>query len=128
MEGRAGKKSRVIFLSSAICGLLAVGAACIGWEGKIPLSVGVGGVIGLANLALWDRLVRSVVAHRTEGDVGAGALAVRMVLKVIPIGLLLWVVMRTSLDPLAVMIGFGSVLFGMVWGGVVEGSGKGECS
>ncbi len=105
--------------------VIAVIAACVlawvGWSAKISLSVGVGGVIGLANLWLWQRVVAGIIAQRQGTQISGAALVARMVVKLIPLVVLVAVIIRGALPPVAVMAGFGSALFGMAWSGLFEG-------
>lgn len=107
-----------------ISATLAVGLACavaaVGWNAEISLSVLVGGVIGLANLWLWQRVVAGIAVRSQGGQISGGALAVRMVVKLVPLVVLVAVVFRGSLPVVGVMTGFGSALFGLVWAGLME--------
>lgn len=114
-----------ILINAAVVVVLACLVAWRGWSATISLSVGVGGVIGLANLWLWQRVVAGMVAHRRGGPITGPALAMRMVVKLVPLIALLVVIFRGSFHPVGVMVGFGSALFGLVWSGFT-GTGRDE--
>ncbi len=111
-------------LFAVITCALAILAAWVGWSATISLSVGIGGVIGLANLWLWQRVVAGMVAHRQGARVSGTALAVRMIIKLVPLIVLLAVIFRGTFHSVAVLVGFGSSLFGMVWKGLMEVKGS----
>ena len=105
------KIDRMERISIVAVGLVTASAVVLG-TGINSLSVLVGGVIGLANLRLWRGIVRGLIARQMLSRSG---LAGRFLLKLCLLGGFVLVVVRSGLAPWGVMIGFGSVLGGMLW-------------
>lgn len=100
----------------ALLVLVAIPLAWFGWSAKISLSVAGGGVIGLANLWLWRRLIAGLLARYAGENAGSGAaLAVQALLKIGLLLLLFVVALRVRLDLLGVLIGYGLTLVGLMF-------------
>lgn len=80
---------------------------------EIALSVVVGGVIGLANLWLWSRLVSGVIARMDGESVSAGSLLLKMLLKLLILLLLFVLAWQGGLNIIGLAAGFGAALFGL---------------
>lgn len=102
-------------VAGAVAVVLATVAAALCWSGRNSLSVLVGGVMGLANLRLWRGIVSGMVSERA---VAKSRLVCRFLLKGLLLAGFVWVVLQSPLAPWGVLMGFGSVLVGMVWAGV----------
>lgn len=102
-------------VAGVVAVVLATVAAALCWSGRNSLSVLVGGVMGLANLRLWRGIVGGMVSGQA---VAKRRLIVRFLLKGLLLAGFVWVVLQSPLAPWGVLVGFGSVLVGMVWAGV----------
>ncbi|GEM_PF-6026463 len=87
----------------------------IGWGGKIFLSVLGGGVIGLANLWLWQGLVGGLVQSVSGESAPKLGLLARMLVKFLLLAGMIVVALKTPVDVVGLMAGFGSTLAGLAW-------------
>ncbi len=87
------------------------------YNAKIALSVAVGGAIGLVNLVLWQQVVIGMLKKATRGDITWFELLGSMLLKLAILGILVAALLKTSLSPWPMMIGYGGSLVGMLWQG-----------
>lgn len=94
-----------------VCGIGAVVVTAI-FQPTICLSVLVGGVMGAANLWLWARVVRLLVANAAGEAISVSSAAAQCLLKLLALVGVIGVASILSVDVLGLAIGFGATLAG----------------
>lgn len=100
-------------MAAILVGIAVAGSAGLG-SAKFSLSVLGGGVMGLANLWLWQRIVAGMVARQQGRSVSLAAVVTQSVVKVVGLLAVFLLVFRSPLDLWGTALGFGVTLVGLV--------------
>lgn len=109
------KNSLYLLRFSGLCVAFAVFGSVLGFGAKISLSVLVGGVMGLANLWLWQGLVAGMIAQAAGEEIPMPALLMRMLVKLGFLAAFIVLALWSGLSLVGLGVGFGSALIGLLW-------------
>jgi hypothetical protein len=104
-------------------GLMAVTAAFV-WGTRFALSVGAGAAIAGSNLYVLSKIVGAMMAGGTSGEspgASAGTWGVLAMVKMVALFGGIWLVMTRGLvDPMGLVVGYGSLPIGIAIGSIVS--------
>jgi hypothetical protein len=104
-------------------GLMAVTAALV-WGMRMALSVGTGAAIAASNLYVLSKIVGAMMEGAETGEprgAGAGTWGVLAMVKMVVLFGGIWLVMTKGLvDPLGLVVGYGSLPIGIAIGSLVS--------
>ncbi|MBI4239340.1 MAG: ATP synthase subunit I [Deltaproteobacteria bacterium] len=100
-------------MAAILVGLVVAGSVGLG-SAKFSLSVLGGGVMGLANLWLWQRIVAGMVGRQQGRTVSMAGVVTQSFMKVVGLLAVFLLVFRSPLDLWGVALGFGVTLIGLL--------------
>ncbi len=102
---------------------MAVTAALV-WGARLALSVGAGAAIAASNLYVLSKIVGAMMGGAVAGEsrgVGAGTWGLLAMVKMVVLFGGIWLVMTKGLvDPLGLVVGYGSLPIGIAIGSIVS--------
>jgi hypothetical protein len=123
-EPRPGRDGRLVtaMVAVALCGGLMSVTAALEWGPRMAVSVGAGASIAASNLYVLSRIVHAMVGDaRDGGSSNAGAWGVITLGKMVFLfGGIWWVMTRSLVDPIGLVVGYGSLPIGIAIGSLVS--------
>lgn len=101
----------------ALLGALMAVTAQLAWGTRMAVSVGTGAAIAASNLYVLSRIVAATI----RGGAGAGAWGVIALMKMLALIGGIWLLMTRGLvDPIGLVVGYGSLPIGIAIGSIVS--------
>jgi hypothetical protein len=107
----------------ALAGALMAVTALFVWGSRVAISIMTGGAIAVSNLYVLARIGHAMTQAGQSGSAGGGAAAWGLIAAgkmVILFGGIWWVMARGIVDPLGLVVGYGSLPIGIAIGSIVS--------
>lgn len=106
----------------ALTGVVMAVTALFVWGSRLAVSVEAGGVIAASNLYVLSRIVHGMTSLGWGGDGGGGGAwgVIAMAKMVVLFGGIWWAMSRGLVDPLGLVVGYGSLPIGIAIGAIVS--------